>query len=233
MSDTDDPIGDQTDDHTGDTGVRVPRLMLLTNGNAVPRGRTLTGVILAAVSAGLEGVVVRERCLPVADRRNVGRMLRAATQASGRPVQLLWAAPDPDPEPDSQYPALGLHLRAHDDFPRGSRPPLVGRSCHNPAELRRAADEGCDYVTLSPVAESGSKPGYGPALGPEGLHRMLTRAAYLTPHTPRVLALGGVTHTNARRFVEAGAHGVAVMGAVMGADDPHAASACLLAEAVA
>ncbi len=107
---------------------------------------------------------------------------------------------------------------------------MVGRSCHTLRELRRAAEEGCDYVTLSPVAESLSKPGYGAAVGPEGLHTMLSRAAYLTPQAPRVLALGGVTEANARSFVEAGDHGVAVMGAVMGADDPQAVTARLLAE---
>ncbi len=32
-----------------------------------------------------------------------------------------------------------------------------------------ASAEGCDYVTVSPVFPSASKPGYGPALGASGL----------------------------------------------------------------
>jgi thiamine-phosphate pyrophosphorylase len=44
-----------------------------------------------------------------------------------------------------------------------------------------------------------------------------------------VYALGGVTVENARSFVDAGAYGVAVMGAVLRAHDPQAVVAELLA----
>lgn len=86
----------------------------------------------------------------------------------------------------------------------------MGRSCHDLAELQAAADEGCDYATLSPVFLTPSKPRYGPALGVDALHR---------PPLP-VYALGGVTTGNAADCRAAGAVGVAVMGAVMRAADP-------------
>ena len=102
----------------------------------------------------------------------------------------------------------GVHLSAADPFP-SARPSIVGRSCHDAAELARAAAQGCDYVTLSPVFPSPSKPGYGPALGPAGL------AALIRPAGPLVYALGGVTPDRVAACRAAGAHGVAVMGAVM------------------
>ena len=86
----------------------------------------------------------------------------------------------------------------------------MGRSCHDLAELQAAADEGCDYATLSPVFPTASKLRYGPALGVDALHR---------PPLP-VYALGGVTDGNAADCRAAGAAGVAVMGAVMRAADP-------------
>jgi thiamine-phosphate pyrophosphorylase len=76
------------------------------------------------------------------------------------------------------------------------------------SEVDGAVAEGCDYVTVSPVAASASKPGYGPALGPAGL------AALLRPGLP-VYALGGVLPSTVMSYVDAGAYGVAVMGPVM------------------
>lgn len=98
---------------------------------------------------------------------------------------------------------------------------LVGRSCHSETELARLTTE--DYVTVSPVYPSASKPGYGPALGPDGLAR-LCRLAGGRP----VLALGGIeTPAQAAACIDAGAAGVAVMGAVMRAADPAAVVAGL------
>jgi thiamine-phosphate pyrophosphorylase len=106
----------------------------------------------------------------------------------------------------------------------------VGRSCHSAADLERAAAEGCDYITLSPVAPTPTKPGYGPPLGPAGLRTLLRRAAYDVGCPPRVLALGGVTPSQVRPLLDAGADGVAVMGHILRAGDPLAAAASLAAE---
>lgn len=108
----------------------------------------------------------------------------------------------------------GVHLRRDDR--RTESGGLVGRSCHGADELRRARDEGTDYATLSPVAPSPSKPGYGPALGANGLRNVLDGV----PDGPPVYALGGVTPANAPRWLAAGSYGIALMGPVMRADDP-------------
>jgi thiamine-phosphate pyrophosphorylase len=75
---------------------------------------------------------------------------------------------------------------------------------------------GADYVTLSPVFLTESKPGYGPALGLEGL------AAAVAAAKGPVIALAGITAANAAACIRAGAAGVAVMGEVMRAADPEA-----------
>lgn len=103
---------------------------------------------------------------------------------------------------------------------------LHGRSCHNGEEVRRAVAEGAAYATVSPVAPTESKPGYGPALGVPGL-RQLVKEAQGTP----VFALGGVTTQNADAIRAGGAHGVALMGALMRSTDP-AATFRLLREAM-
>ncbi|MBY0428472.1 MAG: thiamine phosphate synthase, partial [Alphaproteobacteria bacterium] len=42
---------------------------------------------------------------------------------------------------------------------------VLGQSCHSLTDILAAEKNGADYVTLSPIFETVSKPGYGPALG--------------------------------------------------------------------
>jgi thiamine-phosphate pyrophosphorylase len=97
---------------------------------------------------------------------------------------------------------------------------LIGLSVHSADEAARA-DPTADYVTLSPIFGSISKPGYGPALGVQGL---VDAAAHA--RVP-IVALGGVSADNLGPCLAAGAAAVAVMGAVMAAADPEAATAAL------
>ena len=89
--------------------------------------------------------------------------------------------------------------------------------------VARAAREGCDYVTVSPVHPTGSKPGYGPPLGLTGLARLARQ-----PGAPPAYALAGVDAGNAAACLRAGAYGVAVMGEVMRAAEPARTVAALL-----
>jgi thiamine-phosphate pyrophosphorylase len=171
-------------------------LLVLTDRSLVPPGRSLVDVVRAAVEGGATQVVLREKDLPRVERVALAGELRTFV-----PVLLVAS--------DASVGADGVHLAAADSFPI-DRPRVVGRSCHSRADLEQAAREGCDYATLSPIFESPSKPGYGPALGLDAL-----------PGAPLpVYALGGVDPANARSCLDAGAAGVAVMGYVMRADDP-------------
>jgi thiamine-phosphate pyrophosphorylase len=90
---------------------------------------------------------------------------------------------------------------------------IIGVSTHGLDEVVAAAAAQADYVTLSPIFLTGSKPGYGPALGTAALRAAAEREI-------PVLALGGVTAETAGACLAAGARGVAVMGEIMRADDP-------------
>ncbi|PWU52066.1 thiamine phosphate synthase [Micromonospora globispora] len=173
--------------------------------------RPLPEVVAAAVAGGARCVVLREKDLPRAERAGLAGELRPILAEVGG--ELIVAGPDP----------LGgdaVHLPAAGPYP----PPrlgLVGRSCHDAAELGRLTTE--DYVTLSPVFPTPSKPGYGPPLGVDGLAGLVR----LSP-VP-VLALGGIsTPAQVAAALRAGAAGVAVLGAVMRAGDPAEAAAGLL-----
>jgi thiamine-phosphate diphosphorylase len=182
----------------------LPGLIVLTD-VAAARGRPLTEVVAAAVDGGARAVLLREKHLPRHERAALAEALR---QVLAPVAGLLLVASD------ASIPSDGVHLASAEAVPL-PRPPLLGRSCHTSADVARAADEGCNYVTLSPVFLTGSKPGYGPPLG------LASLAGLPLP----VWALGGVTAGNAASCVRSGAAGVAVMGAVMGAREPAAVTA--------
>src|SRR5262249_61276395 len=148
---------------------------------------------------GAGSTVLGEKDPPDEERAALAARLYAVLAPVGGRLSLAGRTAGPD----------GQHLAAADPWPAAPRG-IVGRSCHNAAELAVAAAEGAAYATLSPVFASASKPGYGPPLG-------LTRLAELCAGARLpVYALGGVeTAEHAARCRGAGAAGVAMMGAVM------------------
>lgn len=76
----------------------------------------------------------------------------------------------------------GLHLNSRCPVPPANYSGPVSRSCHSIEELNRYPE--CDYLTLSPIFDSISKPGYRSAFTPEELR---------TIPPGRVIALGGIT----------------------------------------
>ena len=186
------------------------RLLLLTD--ASQARRPLREVVAAAIGGGARAVLLREKHLPSVERAGVVAALAEVVHRVGGTFLVAGGLDDPRVRVD------GVHLAAREPLP-AVLPPVVGRSCHDPRALARAAAEGCTYATLSPIFPSASKPGYGPALGPGAL-----RGAPMP-----VYALGGVDAARAADCVAAGAYGVAVMGAVMRAEDPAAVVAGLVA----
>jgi thiamine-phosphate pyrophosphorylase len=96
--------------------------------------------------------------------------------------------------------------------PEHATEPWVTRACHDP-DLVAAVDG--DGVLLSPILAA--RKGRG-ALGLEGLERA-RRVLAASGSTTRLYALGGVDAQGARRCLEAGADGVAAIGAVFGGAD--------------
>jgi len=190
--------------------VRVPRLLLLTDRGQLLPGRGLVETVASCAAAGATTVVLRELDLGEPARAALADELGAHVQVISARTLLSGVA--------------GLHLAAHQAAPAQAGLPH-GRSCHDEAEVARAAEEGAAYMTISPVASTASKPGYGPALGAGGVRRAVEAADGLP-----VLALGGVSAEAAAYLRSAGAHGVAVMGAAMRANDPAAFVSALLAE---
>ena len=181
-----------------DPSLQLPRLLLLTDRSQLPLGRSLVALVEQCVEAGLTHVLVREL-----DETPLGRAALVAALTEVGATVLSAHTP--------LYGAVGVHLPAD---PAAVAPADLpwGRSCHSATEVRVAAAAGASWVTLSPFAQTASKPGYA-ALDRAEL------AAAAGAGVP-VYALGGITPENAADAIGAGADGLAVMGAVMRAADP-------------
>jgi thiamine-phosphate pyrophosphorylase len=104
-----------------------------------------------------------------------------------------------------------LHLGQDDLTPGTARKvvgkeTLIGFSTHNDSQLRATAAEPADYLALGPIFDTGSKKNPDPVVGLVELRR-------LRPLTNRPLvAIGGITRTNAQVVLDAGADSVAIIG---------------------
>ena len=98
---------------------------------------------------------------------------------------------------------------------------LIGVSVSTTAQALQAERDGADYLGVSPVFATPTKPDAPAAAGLDGLRAI--RAAVRLP----LVAIGGLHAGNAAAVVAAGADGIAVVSAIMAAADPCAAAQAL------
>jgi len=182
------------------------RLLMVTDRRQA--SAPLDVIVAAAVEAGLRWIWLRDRDLDAFERRALAERLLEIAHRHGARLSI-----GGDVDLACEVAADGVHLAAGasaEDVAaargRLGDQALIGVSVHGAGEI--AAATGADYVTLSPIFTTESKPGYGPALGLAAL----AQAARL--EIP-VLALGGVTAARAAACRRVGAAGVAVMGNLM------------------
>lgn len=201
----------------------LSRLLVLTDrGQSAAAGRSLAETVSAVLGAASPAVLLREKDLAPEERFELGSEIAELVASAG--AVLIVAS---DRALGERLGAQGIHLAAHDPWiPLTDRDFLVGRSCHDTEELHRAIQTGASYVTISPVYSSKSKPDYGPALGTDVLRSLIAHAPTPVP----TFALGGLAPGRVSECLRAGAHGVAVMGAVMGAEDPEEVVRALMDE---
>ena len=196
-----------------------PPLLVITDRRQARR--SLEEVAEAAFAAGCRWLSLREKDLPPSERLRLLRRIAAI----GEPYGAVVGVHD-DPAAAASVRGAALHLPSSGNVAAARRAlgadRLIGFSTHGGNVLSGPTVADADYVTLSPVRLSASKPGYGPALGEPGLARAAAQAEL------PVVALGGIVPAKIPSYLRAGAAGVAVMGSVMAADDVAAVVAALL-----
>ncbi len=196
-----------------------PPLFVITDRHQA--AASLDVVAAAAFAAGCRWLSVREKDLPAAERRLLLARIVALGRGFGATVGIHG-----DIDAVRAVRADALHLPSGESLQEARRRVgprvLIGQSVHDEAGVELAAQEGADYVTISPIFSSPGKPGYGPALGLGTLARIAASTSL------PIVALGGITPETAALCRAAGAAGVAVMGSVMRAEDPEIATMALL-----
>ena len=200
--------------------MRLPAPPLLVISDRQQARRPLEEIADAVFAGGCRWFSLREKDLPPAERYALLRALVVLGRRWGATVTV-----HEDIDAAVMAGAAGVHL------PSGGNPEavrsrlpdaLIGASAHSAEEASALLHAGADYVTISPVFLTDSKPGYGPAVGLDGL-------ADIVVQTPGpVIALGGISAENAALCRSAGAWGVAVMGEIMRAADPRSVVEAIL-----
>jgi thiamine-phosphate pyrophosphorylase len=199
--------------------MEAPRLTLVTD-DAWDEERILEVVIAVARShpGGLFAVQLRDRMRSGSERAAWALRLREAARDAGASFVLNGSV-----ELARELGADGVHFggRATDEEVASARGVWRSLAAHSEEDVVRAVRLGVDAVLVSPIFET---PGKGPARGIAALER----SAALARGRVAVIALGGVTPDRAAACALAGASGVAVIRALLDAEDVRLAARALM-----
>jgi thiamine-phosphate pyrophosphorylase len=187
---------------------RLPRVYALTDVQLSGRSHAEQVELLSL--GGVSLVQLREKQMPALEFYEQAKVAVTVAQRSG--VRLII---NDRVDVAVAAGAQGVHLGQDDLPPDAARRLLgdgaiVGYSTHNVDQALEAVKLPIDYLAIGPVFPTTSKTDTSPVLGLEGL-RAVRNAIGDFP----LVAIGGITHLNARQAIEAGADSVAVISALV------------------
>ncbi len=192
-----------------------PELILITDGQRLADGSFFL-TVEQALQGGVDAVLVREKQMDSARLLAFSSALRELTEAHGAKLIIHTQA-----DVARAVSADGIHLSSLDinEVPKvrdwlDDEEMTISVSCHNEIELEFAGRFEADFALLSPVFPTASHPGE-PELGIERFKELAAQSSV------PVVALGGIVPENRNRLA---GFGVAVIGAILGADDSYAAA---------
>jgi thiamine-phosphate pyrophosphorylase len=197
------------------------RLLVVTDRHQT-NGRPLVPLLQRVLTAAAPIVQLRERDLSTSELVRLGREVQAET-ISHRSQLLINDRIDVA----LALEGVGVHLRSNSLPVSVARQllgaqRLLGASVHSVEEVLAAESQGADYIILGPIYATPSKQIFGPPLGIHALEKVcqLVRIP--------IIGIGGVTAARAHEMRRAGAFGVAVITAILGATDVESATRELL-----
>ena len=192
--------------------MHLSSLYLITDRRQI-KGSPLVDVLREAFKGGLKMVQLREKDLPGKALYELACEVKELAEDYGAKVLIndrldVAIAAELD----------GIHLPSNSFTITEARRILseeriIGVSAHSPDEAFTAEREGADFVTFSPIYYTPSKAGYGKPQGLESLEEVCSKV-----NIP-VYALGGIKRENVRDVMGRGASGVAMISAILGAED--------------
>lgn len=186
-------------------------------------GRDLPALVSSAVEGGATIVQLRAKGLPLRDFLELAAWISGRLDGTGVPLLV-----NDRVDVALACGAAGVHLGQEDMPVPAARKILgagriIGVSVNTEKEAREAEAQGADYIGLGPVFPTSTKETLLAVVGPEGVAQI--KRALGIP----VVAIGGITAANAPEIARAGADGIAVVSAILGAADARKAAAKLRA----
>ena len=196
-------------------------LYLITD-RKLARGRKLESVVQDAIEGGVTAIQLREKKCSSREFLQIALSLLNITREARIPLII-----NDRVDIALACGADGVHL-GQDDMPHekaremlGPRA-IIGLSVTNLDQARQAEKWDLDYLGIGPIFFTETKEDLKTPIGFEGLKNIASVSSH------KLVAIGGIKSDTAPQALQCGAAGIAVVSAIMAADDPKEASQKLL-----
>jgi thiamine-phosphate pyrophosphorylase len=192
--------------------------LYLVTDRGLARGRTTFEIVSAAVQGGATVVQLREKDCSTRDFIEQALSIKEFLKDRGVPLII-----NDRVDVAQAVEADGVHLGQTDMTLEIAKKILsdlmiIGISAESLEDAIEAEKGGADYLGVSPIYATPTKTDTAAPLGLEGLQEI--RKAVKLP----LIGIGGLNKDNATEVIRNGADGVAVVSAIVAADDPEAAA---------
>ena len=186
--------------------------------SAEPDLPTLSVAVSQALRGGMRLLQYRAKGLPAAERLRQAKVLQQLCAEH----DALFIIND-DVELAAAVHAAGVHL-GQTDMPLDMAKRIIGDSmiigisAESLDDAIQAEKGGADYLGVSPIYNTPTKTDTAPPVGLKGLRAI--REAVNIP----LVGIGGLNLNNSADVIRSGGNGIAVVSAIVAADDPEAAA---------
>jgi len=192
--------------------------LYLVTDRGLARGRSTIEVVKAAVSGGVTCVQLREKDCSTLEFIEQARAIKSFLEEREVPLII-----NDRLDVALAVGAEGVHLGQSDmplEMAQKIAGPsmLIGISAESVQDAVKAENGGADYLGVSPIYTTPTKTDTAPPLGIQGLREIKNRVKI------PLVGIGGLNNSNAAEVIRSGADGVAVVSAIVAAEDPETAA---------
>ena len=195
--------------------------LYLVTDRGLSRGRSTLEIVDAAVRGGVTCVQLREKDCSTLEFIEQALSIKKHLKAVSIPLII-----NDRLDVAQAVRADGVHLGQTDMPLKMAREivkekMIIGISVETHDDVSKAEQEGADYIGAGPLFATTTKTDTSPVIGPRGLQEIKGIASI------PVVAIGGINQGNCMEVIRHGADGIAVVSAIVSADDPEQAAANL------
>ena len=195
--------------------------LYLVTDRGLARGRSTFEVVKAAVSGGVTCIQLREKDCSTLEFIEQAVAIKNFLETRQIPLII-----NDRLDVALAVGADGIHL-GQTDMPLGIAKKiagpsmLIGISAESVQDAIEAENSGADYLGVSPIYATPTKTDTAPPLELQGLREIRSRVKI------PLVGIGGLNKSNAAEVIQNGGDGVAVVSAIVAADDPELAARTL------